>query len=80
MPKMLKGGTELQLRIYYHRWGGVTGWKKCNIRLSKVSKDMGRGFGLAELGNKAELDQLGLDFLLNLSLGDFPGWWWKSWE
>ena len=36
----------------------------------------GLGLGLAELGNKAELDQLGLDFLLNLSIEDFPGWWW----
>ena len=26
---------------------------------------MGRGLGLAELGNKAELDQLGLEFWLN---------------
>ena len=48
---------------------------------------MGRGLGLAELGNKAEVDQLGLEFWLNLSLEDFPGWWWggvvgggKSWE
>ena len=45
---------------------------------------MGRGLGLAELGNKTELDQLGLDFLLNLSLEDFPGWGGvgvgKSWE
>ena len=31
---------------------------------------MGRGSGLAEL------DQLGLELLLNLSLEDFPGWWW----
>ena len=37
---------------------------------------MGRGLGLAELGNKAEVDQLGLEFWLNLSLEDFPGWWW----
>ena len=36
---------------------------------------MGRGFGLAELGNKSELDQLGLEIWLNLSLEDFPGWW-----
>ena len=48
---------------------------------------MGRGLSLAELGNKAELDQLGLELLLNWSLEDFPGWWWggvvglgKSWE
>ena len=47
---------------------------------------MGRGLGLAELGNKAELDQLGLELCLNWSLEDFPGWWWggvgvgKSWE
>ena len=33
---------------------------------------MGRGLGLAELGNKAELDQLGL--WLNWTLEDFPGW------
>ena len=31
--------------------------------------------GLAELGNKAELDQLGLELWLNWSLEDFPGWW-----
>ena len=31
--------------------------------------------GLVELGNKTELDQLWLDFLLKLSLEDFPGWW-----
>ena len=43
---------------------------------------MGRGLGLAELGNKAELDQLGLELWLNWSLEDFPGWggggvgWW----
>ena len=37
---------------------------------------MGRGLGLAELGNKAELDQLGLELCLNWSLEDFPGWWW----
>ena len=36
---------------------------------------MGRGFGFAELGNKAELDQLGLELWLNLSLEDSPGWW-----
>ena len=30
---------------------------------------------LAELGNKAELDQLGLELWLNWSLEDFPGWW-----
>ena len=49
---------------------------------------MGRGFGLAELGNNAELYQLGLELWLNLSLEDFPGWWGgggvvglgKSWE
>ena len=48
---------------------------------------MGRGLGLAELGNKAELNQLGLELWLNWSLEDFPGWWWggvvvvrKSWE
>ena len=34
---------------------------------------MGRGLGLAEHGNKAELDQLGLELWLNLSLEDFPG-------
>ena len=34
--------------------------------------------GLAELDNKAELDQLGLELWLNWSLEDFPGgvgWW-----
>ena len=36
---------------------------------------MGRGLGLAELGNKAEHDQLGLELWLNWSLEDFPGWW-----
>ena len=36
---------------------------------------MGRVLGLTELGNKAELDQLGLKFWLNFSLEDFPGWW-----
>ena len=42
---------------------------------------MGRGLGLAELGNKAELDQLGLKFWLNWSLEDFPGgvgWGWAK--
>ena len=34
---------------------------------------MGRGLGLAELGNNAELDQLGLELWLNWSLEDFPG-------
>ena len=34
---------------------------------------MGRGLGFAELGNKAELDQLGLELWLNWSLEDFPG-------
>ena len=47
--------SELQLRIYYHRWGGVT----C---------------GLAELANKAELNQMGPELWLNWSLEDFPGW------
>ena len=41
---------------------------------------MGRGLGLAELGNKTELDQLGLELWLNWRLEDFPGWgggvWW----
>ena len=37
---------------------------------------MGRGLGLAELGNKAELDHLGLEHWLNWSLEDFLGWWW----
>ena len=37
---------------------------------------MGGGLGLAELGNKAELDQLGLELWLHWSLEDFPGWWW----
>ena len=72
--------AELQLRIYYHRWGGFAGWAKCYIRLSSVSKDMGRGMGLAELGNKAELDQLGLELWLNWSLEDFPGGVGKSLE
>ena len=31
--------------------------------------------GLAELSNKAELDQLVPEGWLNLSLEDFPGWW-----
>ena len=45
--------AEPQLRIKYHRKGGVVaGWIKCNIRLSSVSKDRGRGLGFAELGNK----------------------------
>ena len=35
---------------------------------------MGRGLGLAELGNKADLDQLELELWLNWSLVDFPGW------
>ena len=35
---------------------------------------MGRGMGLAELGNKAELNQLGLELWLKWSLEDFPGW------
>ena len=35
---------------------------------------MGRGLGLAELGNKVDLDQLGLELWLNWSLEDFPGW------
>ena len=35
---------------------------------------MGRGLGLPEFGNKAELDQLGLKYWLNWSLEDFPGW------
>ena len=34
---------------------------------------MDRGLGLAELGIKAELDQLGLELWLNWSLEDFPG-------
>ena len=36
---------------------------------------MGRSLGLAELGNKPEIDQLGLELWLNWSLEDFPGWW-----
>ena len=36
---------------------------------------MGRAFSLAELVNKAELDQLGLELWLNWSLEDFPGGW-----
>ena len=31
--------------------------------------------GLGELGNKAELNQLGLEVWLNWSLEDFSGWW-----
>ena len=65
--------AELHLRIYYHRWGGVAGWTKCNIRLSLVSLDMGRGLSLAELGNKAELDRLGLELLLNWILEEKLG-------
>ena len=34
---------------------------------------MGRGLDLAELGNKAELDQLGLELCLNWSPGGV-GW------
>ena len=37
---------------------------------------MGRGLGLAELGNKAELDQLGRELWLNWSLEEFPGGGW----
>ena len=40
----------------------------------KAKLSQGRGLGLAELGNKAELDQLGLELWLNWSLEDFPGW------
>ena len=43
--------AELELRIYYHRWGWVARWMKCKIRLSSASSGM--GLGLAELGNKA---------------------------
>ena len=35
---------------------------------------MGRGLGLAKLGNKSELDQLGLELWLKWSLEDFPRW------
>ena len=35
---------------------------------------MGRVLGLAELGNKVELDQLGLALWLKWSLKDFPEW------
>ena len=35
---------------------------------------MGRGLGLAELGNKAELDQLGQELWLNWSLGRVSRW------
>ena len=34
---------------------------------------MGRGLSLAELGNKAELDRLGLELLLNWSLEEKLG-------
>ena len=34
---------------------------------------MGRGLGLAELGNKAELDQLGWSCVLTGALKTFPG-------
>ena len=43
---------------------------------------MGKDLGIAELGKKAALDQLGLELWLNWSLEDFPGWggggvgWW----
>ena len=40
----------------------------------KAKLSQGRGLGLAELGNKAELDQLGLELRLNRSIEDFPGW------
>ena len=40
----------------------------------KAKLGQGRGLGLAELGNKAELDQLGLKLCLNWSLEDFHGW------
>ena len=65
-PAVAGAGTlaELHLRIYYHRWGGVAGWTKCNIKLSSFSYDVGRGLGLAELSNKVELDQLGLELWL----------------
>ena len=32
--------SELQLRIYYHRWGGVMGWMKFKI------SQLGHGLGL----------------------------------
>ena len=35
---------------------------------------MGSGLGLAELGNKAELEQPGLELWLKWSLEDFPRW------
>ena len=43
---------------------------------------MGRGLDLAELGNKAEPDQLGLDLWLTGALKIFPGGVGvrKSWE
>ena len=40
---------------------------------------MGRGLGLAELGNKAELHQLGLELWLNWSLEDFCRWGGVGW-
>ena len=35
---------------------------------------MGRVLGLAQLGNKAELDQVGLELWHNWSLEDFSRW------
>ena len=65
--------AELQLRIYYHGWGGVLGWMKCKIRLISVRYGLGWALGLAELDNTAELGHMGLELGLNLSFEDFPG-------
>ena len=46
---------------------------KCKIRLSSASFGMGWGCGLAKLGEKAELNQLGVKIGRNFSLEDFPG-------
>ena len=52
-------------------WGGLAGWMKYKIRLSSAS--IGNGWGLAELGNKAELGQLELVLGLILSLENLSG-------
>ena len=53
---------------------------KCKIRLSSASLGMGWGCGLAELGEKTELNQLGVKLGLNLSLEDFPGGVEEKWK
>ena len=42
------------------------------VKIQNKAKLSQLGHGL---GNKAELDTLGLELWLNLSLEDFPGWW-----